>query len=153
MSVAWQYLNKQGATINAVKDYRNMKTVIENTPSEIAAAENRMSGVGAVSISDMPKGSPNLHAGEDRIIRGMQEIDVIGERYRQAKEYMDWFEPAWKQIAVDEREILETFYFTHKDTQTKIVEELADRMCVDSSTVYRMRAKAITHLSTLLYGH
>ena len=152
MNIPWMYLNKQGATINAVKDYKNMKTVIVNTPGEIARAENQMSGVGAVRISDLPKGSPNLHSGEDRIVRGMQEIDVINERYKQAKEYMDWFEPAWNTIGADERELLEAFYLSPKDTKLKLVNELAERMCVDNSTVYRMRARAVSHLATLLYG-
>lgn len=153
MNIPWMYLNKQGATINAVKDYNSMRSIIGSTKGEIASAENRMVGVGAVSISDMPKGSPNLHSGEDRIVRGMQEIDVINERYGQAKEYMTWFEPAWRSLDADERELLEAFYLTRKDTRTTVIGELAERLCVDNSTVYRMKDRAVSHLSLLLYGY
>ena len=43
------------------------------------------------------------YGGRDRIIKGIEEIDILKERYRQAMEYMAWFLPAWEELSEDER--------------------------------------------------
>ena len=35
MNIIWQYLDKRSATINVVKDYGGMKSIIENMSEEI----------------------------------------------------------------------------------------------------------------------
>ena len=64
-----------------------MKHIIENTDKEIAQVYSRMAGVGSPAIEKMPSAN-NPQAGEDRMITRIEEIDVLKERLRQAKEYM-----------------------------------------------------------------
>lgn len=129
-----------------------MKAIIANTPVDVVEAQNRMVGVGAVSISDMPKGSPNLHAGEDRIMRGMEQMDAIVDRYKQAKEYMAWFEPAWNSLTADERGLLEIFYITGGDNRAETVEKICETYRVERTSAYTLKGRAISHLALLLYG-
>ena len=109
MSIMWKYLDKRSATIAAIKDYDAMQFIINSTDDEIKRTYEKMTGVGSTNWDGMPS-SHNVHTGEDRILTGIEEIDILKERYRQAVEYMDWFRPAWEQLTEDERYCLETFY-------------------------------------------
>ena len=52
-----------------------------------------MIGMASPKYDGMPH-AHNPNAAEDRIIDGIEEIDILKERYRQAVEYMEWFKPA-----------------------------------------------------------
>ncbi len=93
MSIVWKYLDKRSAAVDALKDYSNMKFIIDHTDEEIKSTYEKMSGVSSPQFDGMPH-SHNPHAAEDRMVKGIEEIDVLKERYRQAVEYMAWFLPA-----------------------------------------------------------
>ena len=102
MSIMWRYLDKRSATIAAIKDYGNMKFIITNSGEEIAGAYEGMAGVNSPRWDGMPK-AHNPTAGEDRMLKAIEEIDLLKERYRQACEYMAWFQPAWDALSEDDR--------------------------------------------------
>ena len=93
MSIMWKYLDKRSATIAAIKDYDAMQFILSSTGDEIKRTYEKMTGIGSPNYDGMPKAC-NPQAAEDRIIKNIDEIDIIKERYRQAVEYMDWFKPA-----------------------------------------------------------
>ena len=144
--ISWSYLDKKDATIRAIKDYDAMKFIIENTSDEIKQISEKMASVGVPKYDDHVR-SGNVHAGEDSMINRLEEINTLKERYRQALEYMTWFEPAWAQLSEEEQYILESVY----------VDELP-RMSICShigwakDAFYRCRNSALSHLATLLYG-
>ena len=109
MSIMWKYLDKRSATIAAIKDYDAMQFILSSTGDEIKRTYEKMTGIGSPNYDGMPKAC-NPQAAEDRIIKNIDEIDIIKERYRQAVEYMDWFKPAWEELTDEERYCLETFY-------------------------------------------
>ena len=153
MNIIWQYLDKRSATINAVKDYGSMKSIIENTSEEIRNVEESMVSFASPVISDMPKGTRNLNATEDRILRGIDEIDCLKERYRQAQEYMAWFVPTWKALSEDERYCLKTVYWSDNDEkQIDLIMDICDYFGIERTTAYNNKNKAVDHLSLLLYG-
>ena len=129
-----------------------MKAIIANTKGEIAEMRNRMIGVGSVNVSDMPKGSHNPNSGEERILDGIEEIDVLKERYRQAMEFMDWFQPAWDTLAEDEQFVLETFFLSGDSSQTDKVNDICECYSIERSSAYKKKDRALAHLSVLLYG-
>lgn len=152
MNIIWQYLDKKGAAINALKDYSSMDYIIKHTSDEIAGANVKMEGVGSPSFDGMPK-THNPHSGEDRIINSLMEIDVLKERYRQAMEYMDWFKPAWEELTDDERYVLETFYLTNDElSQTGAVYSICDYYHIERSSAYNKKNRAVQHLAVLLFG-
>lgn len=83
MSIMWKYLDKRSATIDAIKDYDSMQFIIDHTGDEIKAERDKMSGVASPNWDGMPRGY-NPGATEDRILNGIEEIDILKERYRQA---------------------------------------------------------------------
>ena len=150
MGIAWKYLDKKSAAADAVTDYGSMKFIIEHTDDEIKKDYDKMSSVGGVRYDGMPH-TRNLHATEDRIIKGIEEIDVLKERYRQAVEYMAWFLPAWEELSEDERYVLETFY-SDSESQTSAVYSICDRFGIERSSAYNKKNRALGKLVTLLYG-
>ena len=97
MSIMWKYLDKKAATVKALEDYEDMFFIIENTDEKVKAEKEKMVGVGSPKLDGMPK-AHNPQAGEDKIIECIEKIDIMKERYRQAVEYMGWFQPAWDQL-------------------------------------------------------
>ena len=150
MSIVWKYLDKRSAAVDALKDYSSMKFIIDHTDDEIKAAYQKMGGVSSPQYDGMPH-SHNPQAGEDRIIKGIEEIDILKERYRQAMEYMEWFVPAWNELTEDERYVLEVFY-SDADSQTNAVYDICDHFGIERSSAYNRKNRALGKLVTLLYG-
>ena len=87
MSIIWKYLDKRSAAVDALKDYGSMKFIIGHTDDEIKSAYEKMEGISSPQLDGMPR-SHNPQASEERIVKGIEEIDVLKERYRQAVEYI-----------------------------------------------------------------
>lgn len=114
--------------------------------------QNHMIGVGGIQYSDMPRGPHNPTAGENRILKGIEEIDVLKERYRQAVEFMEWFQPAWNTLSDEEQVVLELFYISGDGNQTDAVLAICERFYIERSSAYKKKDRALTHLAVLLYG-
>ena len=151
MSIIWQYLDKRGAAIKALKDYNSMRYIISHTSEEIAGAKERKSGIRTSNLDGMPK-SRNPAAAENRIVDAIEEIDVLKERYRRAMEYMDWFRPAWEELSEDERFVLETSYQNDGGDQSGAVYSICEHFGIERSSAYNRKNRALDHLTILLYG-
>lgn len=150
MSIIWKYLDKRSATVEAIKDYSSMQFIIEHTDEKIKEEQNKMVSLGSPRYNGMPH-SHNPRAAEDRIIGGIEEIDVLKERYRQAVEYMDWFQPSWDQLTPDEQYVLEAFY-TEGYEDTNLVYAICDKYNIERSSAYNKKNRALQHLQVLLFG-
>jgi len=144
--ISWSYLNKREATIKAIKDYDIMKFIIEDTNNEIRQINEQTESIGVPKYAEHIR-SRNTHSGEDRIINAIEEIDTLKERYRQAQEYMAWFEPAWRQLSEDEQYILESYYLEEASYL-----DICDHFNIEKSSFYVKKKRALDHLTTLLYG-
>ena len=151
MSIMWKYLDKRSATIAALKDYESMQFIIKNTGDEITAERDKMVGVGSPNWDGMPH-AHNPNASEDRILNGIEEIDILKERYRQAVEYMEWFQPAWNQLTEDERYVLETFYGDANSYGSNAVYYIASYLKIEQSSAYKRKNRALDRLTVLLFG-
>lgn len=151
MSIIWKYLDKRSATVDAIKDYGSMQFIIDHTDDEIKAAYEKMGGVRSPQFDGMPR-TRNSHAVEDRLIKGIEEIDVLKERYRQAMEYMAWFRPAWEELTGDEQYVLETFYGEDNEYGSSVIYKIADHFHIEQSSAYNKKNRALYHLTVLLFG-
>lgn len=151
MSIAWKYLDKRRGAVQAVKDYGSMQFIIENTADEIKKVYNEMAGVGSPGMDGMPH-AHNPKSGEERLVNGIEEIDVLKERYRQAVEYMDWFVPAWESLTEDERYVLRTFYKDEEYGGDSAVDIICREYKIERSSAYNRKNRALNHMVTLLFG-
>ena len=106
-----------------------------------------MVGVGSPNMDGMPH-AHNPQAGEERILDGIEKIDILKERYRQAVEYMDWFQPAWDGLTEDDKYVLECFY----QTESSDVNLICDHFGIERSSAYNKKNRALDKLVTRLYG-
>lgn len=151
MNIVWQYLDKRAAAINALKDYSSMKYIIEHTDEDIATLNEEMSSPASPVINGMPS-THDPKAGEKRLIACINEIDVLKERYRQALEYMNWFQPAWDALTEDEQYVLKEFYLDDEQKQIDAVYNICDHFNIERSSAYNKKNRALQHLALLLYG-
>ena len=149
MSIMYKYLDKRAAAIAAIKDYDSMQFIIRNTDREIISERDKMVGTGSPDMDGMPH-AHDPQAGEKRILQGIEEIDMLKERYRQAVEYMSWFKPAWEQLSEEERYLLEMFYMD--DEESGAVMTITAELNIERSTAYNRKNRALDHLTMLLYG-
>ena len=152
MSIAWIYLDKKAAAVSALHDYADMDFIIDNTPDDIADVRSKMTAIKAPVISKLPKSIPDPHAGEERLVSQIDEIDVLKERYRRALEYMSWFRPAWDALTDDERYILQEFFIRDGVSKTTAVLNISYRIHVERAQAYRYKDKALARLALLLFG-
>ena len=151
MQIAWKYLNKRAAALDALKDYGSMQFILEHTDENIRAEHEKMQSVRSPSFDGMPH-VHNPQASEQRILNGIEEIDVLRERYRQALEYMAWFQPAWDDLTEDEQYVLREFYMCDEGQQIDAVYNICDHFHIERSSAYNKKNRALDRLSTLLYG-
>lgn len=144
--VGWIYLDKRDATIRALKDYDAMKFIIENTSDEIKRITDKVTSVGIPKYDDHVR-SGNTHSGEDQVVHTIEAVDILKERYRQALEYMAWFDPAWKQLNENEHYILESLYLNEDE-----VSEICDHFGIERNAFYARKKRALDHLKSLLYA-
>ena len=77
MSIAWNYLDKRSAAMAALKDYRSMKAILATTAEQIANVRQDMVRIGGMRFEESAHGARNPQAGENQILHGIAEIDVL----------------------------------------------------------------------------
>ena len=150
MHISWSFLDKRNATKEAVRAYNNMKFIVNHTEDEIKKVRQRMGGATSPILDGMPH-NHNPQNRENSLLAGIDEIDILKERYRQALEYMDWFKPAWEQLSEDERYVLDVFYMNGEESGDGI-EQIMRQFKIEKSSAYSRANRSLNHLSMLLYG-
>ena len=148
--IAWKYLDKKNATITAMRDYESMRTIINSTPDEIKDLYEKMTAPHTPSMTGMPP-SKNPQAGTDKLVEQIDKLDILRERYSSAVEYMAWFESAWGTLNDTEQHILREFYMG-KNQNSGATYRLMSKLGYSERQVERLKNKAITRLTILLYG-
>ena len=150
MHISWSFLNKRDATKEAVRAYNSMNFIVNHAEEEIKAVRERMGGATTPALDGMPR-THNPQSRENSLLAGIDEIDVLKERYRQALEYMDWFKPAWEQLSEDERYVLDVFYM-NGDEDSGGIDHIMQHFNIMRKTAYNRASRSLNHLTTLLYG-
>ena len=151
MHVMTKYLDTRKAAINALEDFTLMESLAELPAEEMG---DQMRADLQTPASPRLDGMPGAHdpkAGEARICATLDKIDFLGERRRQAREYLDWFLPAWAQLTDDERFVLETF-FLEEGSREEAIEKISDHFYIERKSAYDKKSRAVRRFATVLYG-
>ena len=150
LMVAWKYIDKVSATIAALRDYENMRAIINNTSDEIKELHAHMASPRAANLTGMPS-VRNPLSGQDKLVEQIDKMNVLNERYNTAIEYMAWFEPAWAILTDREQHILSECY-TGENFRDGARLRLSGELCYTERHIDRLRAKALARLKSLLFG-
>ncbi len=135
--IAWKYLNKEAATIDAIRDFRNMQRIFQITPIKFKSINNTNS----ISHNDAEFSCE---------LSNFQINDILlNEKYKQATEYMKWFKPSWDSLRIEEKVILEEFYMKDGKGASK---RLQIKLCYSERHIARLKRNALIRLSQALYG-
>jgi hypothetical protein len=148
--IALKYINKNAATVAAIRDYNNMRFIINNTPQEIKDVYEKMTSPKSPRLGSSPA-ARNPQAGSDMLAAQLDKLDILRERYSQALEYMSWFEPAWSSLTDTEQHILTEFYM-RENQKSGATYRLMNELNYSQSQVERLRASALSHLRIMLFG-
>jgi len=148
--IAWKYIDKPSAAIAAIRDYSNMRNVINITPEDIKELYSRMISPRGSKVTGLPK-AKNPHGHDDMLATSLDKLDVMQERYRQAIEFMTWFEPAWGTLTDDERLILREFYMGDNQ-RSGATARLQAKLNYSERHIERQRNKALSRLTLVLFG-
>lgn len=150
-NIPLKYIDFRSATEAAIKDFPYMKYIYESAKQEISNIEEQMAAVHSPSWDGMPK-VHNNNANEERILNGMEKIDALQTRYKEAVDYMQWFLPAWGFLDEDDQYTL-TEYFLFTPQERAIARyTVAEHFSIDRSSATRKKHRAVGRLQTLLYG-
>ncbi|OKL45940.1 hypothetical protein BSR28_08695 [Boudabousia liubingyangii] len=150
--ITWKYVDRRAAAINALRDFSTMQTIIDTTDDDLKAIAEDIPSISSPAVDGRPIAPFNPHAHEDRIVKHLERIDNRQRRYLQARDYMDWFLPAWAALSDDERWMLESCYLGEDTMQTDAIIAICDRFHIERSSAYNKKNRALNHFATLLYG-
>lgn len=150
MNVIVKYFNKKQGTIEVLRDYETMKSILSATKQEVKESYEQLVGVGSPKITGLPS-AHNPKAGEERLVKGLDDIAILRDRYADAKEYMDWFLEAWNQLDEDEQFVLKTCFDGYA-TAEEGIEAICERYHIERTSAYKKKNRALTRLSILLFG-
>lgn len=150
MHVMTKYLDTRKATINALEDFTVMELAAQGHDAQAATMIDDLTSPRSTQLDGMPH-AHDPHAGEQRLAATLDKIDLLAQRTRQAREYLDWFLPAWQSLTGDDQYVLNTF-FLGEGSQDDRVMTIADHFYVERDTVYRKKNRALERLSVALYG-
>lgn len=150
MHVMTRYLDTRKAAIAALQDFPLMEHAAEQTNNVADQLREDLTHPASPRLDGMPR-LPNPHAGENRIVATLDKINLLAERQRQAREYMDWFLPAWALLSEGDRFVLEAFFLTG-GSQEDAVNQVCDHFYVERSTAHQKKSRALKRLATALYG-
>ena len=148
--IAWRYIDKNAAVIAAIRDYRDMLFIIDNTPDEAKEVYDKMIAPHSALLTGFPSVC-NPRAGEEKLTTEIDKIDLLWVRYGAAVEYMAWFSPAWGMLTETEKTILREYY-TPNDTEADTVVHAPSTTGYSERHIRRIKAKALRRLSVLLFG-
>ncbi len=148
--IALKYINKNAATVAAIRDYENMRFIINNTPQEIKDVYEQMASPRGPKLTGLPS-ARNPQAGADKLAAQIDKLDILRERYSQAIEYMAWFEPAWSSMTDTEQHILSEFYMGD-NRKSGATYRLMSELSYSERKIEQMRSDALKHLRILLFG-
>jgi len=148
--IAWKYIDKTTATIAAIRDYNNMAAIIGYTSDAVKDIHERMTAPRTAHISETPT-AHSPRSGEDKLVAQIDTINMLGERYNTATEYMTWFMPAWETLTEQERSILEEYYVAGS-LRDGTRGRLANELNYSERHIDRLRGEALRRLTLLLFG-
>ena len=142
-------MDKSSAAIAAIRDYDSKLVFVRNAPDEIKTQCAKLTNPKSGKLDGMPTGTNNPHSTEDMWAMGIDRLELIRERYREALLFVMWFEPVWLALTERERRLLESYKYV--DTRIGLISGLAEELNCSVRNIPRLRKRALSRLIKLLY--
>ncbi len=142
-----QYIDRERATIAALRDYRDQLWKLEADPERIKELRAIIEAPARGVISQVTtRGSRST---EDRVDAMIDRVSVLEQGYQQAEEYQDELAPCWARLSPEERDML-TLRWVDWDEGGGI-DAIMAKYHVEKSAAYERSNAALKRLSLLLF--
>lgn len=139
----WKYEARE-----KLMDYEAKRQALENIPTEIRRLELEYG-----SIRSGMRDSTPVHGGgsrqEDAMLTNIVRREELARQLENSRGWVELVEKALSILDERERMVLDRLYI-HR--QRGAVQRLAEEFCIEKSSVYRQRDKALRHFALALYG-
>ena len=139
----WKY-----ESMEELREYEAKRIAAESIPDEIRQLKSDMAKMGGSSCSSVPvKGGGSQW--EDKQINLIVKIEKLKTSLGYARDWVAKVERGLSALSDEERMILDRFYINPVRGN---VDRLCDELCLEKSSVYDKKDKALRHYTLARYG-
>ena len=138
----WKY-----ESMEELREYEAKRLAAENIPEEVRQLKAQMAKLGGSSNSTPVKGGGSQW--EDRQINLIVKIEKLKTSLAYARDWVSKVERGLAALSVEERMILDRFYINPAKGN---VDRLCGDLCLEKSSVYDRKDKALRHYTLARYG-
>ena len=141
-------MNWKKEAVSLLKDYPARKKSLNNLKERYTMLENEMINLRSMQQDRIPvKGA--LSSTQEQFINSIAEQEQLQFNYRMVKQQLDWVDRGLSSLNAEERMILEGFFLSSAEHAK---DDLMDKLCVERSTLYEMKDKALRKFTISMYG-
>lgn len=137
-----KYIDKRQFAISAIRDFNNMKIIINTTPEKIKETDERTMDADSIEFERSTQEKIQIQN-----IKG----DLVKKRYKNAMEYMEWFLPVWDSLKKQDQRVLHEFYMS-ENLRSGASVRLQHELNYSERHIDRLRSNALDELAYLLLG-
>jgi hypothetical protein len=142
-------MNFKSLAIQNLKDYKLVRTGIENLRDKITDLEETIDGLRATSY-DMDKIiAPGKNTEEDRLIKAMDQVTVLKPALRYKERELERMEKAFQILTAEQRLILDRFHVNRPENHIDI---LCEELKIEKSQVYNLHDAALRAFTRAMYA-
>lgn len=134
--------------IPRLKNLEQVRYSINSMERQIAALKLQFGALRSATTDGTPV-QGGTSGREDALIGNIAERQQLEKNLQFARAEVDELDAAMEQLQPDERTVLSRFYVSRVRYSA---DAIADELCCDRATVYRIRDRALIALARCLYG-
>ena len=132
-----------------LQGYESQRQDLETIPRDLERLEMSFTGIRSARLDGMPRAGSCTSTREDAMLDNITCRDKLKRRLKEAELWVSIVEGGLSVLDDEDRLVLELL-FIHKIKGN--IDRLCEQLCVEKSTVYVRRDKALRRFTIALYG-
>ena len=151
MSIAWNYLDKRSAAMAALKDYCSMKAILATTAEEIANGGRTWFALAGCASRSRRMVREIRRQAKTRSCMELRKLMCWKNGSGRRKSSWRGFSRRGMRWGRTKKTVL-TMFFLSENGRTDAIEEISERFCVERSSAYKKKDRALAHLRCCCMG-
>ena len=141
-----RYFDIANTAEHLLKDYRDQEWSLTYCKQQIKRLEAKAKRI----TSDLSKGHSKVYGNEAHFTDTVAEIDVYKQKYADAVDYFNGFNPAWERMTEDERSLL-TARYIDKYMDSGSMKRIMQEMHLSKTQAYKLADDALNKFARYLF--
>ena len=135
--------------IEKLRNYEAHKKALDSIPLELGRLEAAYAGIRAAKVDGTPRAGSSASNREDSMLSNIVQRDELKRRLKEARLWVKIVDGGLSVLDDEDRLTLD-LCFIHKVKGS--IDDLCERLNLESSAVYRRRDQALRRFTLALYG-